>query len=128
MGRGGQHYPWPSQGGDYFDHMDCSKANNVNCHKGGTTSVGNYPANGYGLYDMAGNVWEWVWDWYDDDWYGQPGATGDDTRGPDSGSYRVQRGGGRNEIPFVLRRSCRGKREVSYSDIFLGFRAALGQP
>ncbi|MBF0525565.1 MAG: SUMF1/EgtB/PvdO family nonheme iron enzyme [Deltaproteobacteria bacterium] len=127
-GLDGQHYPWPSQGGDYFDHMDCTKANNFNCNIGRTTPVGNYPANGYGLYDMAGNVWEWIWDWSDDGWYGRPGATEGDTRGPDSGSYRVQRGGGWNEIPFVQRCACRGKRVAGYADIFLGFRAASGRP
>ena len=41
--------------------------------KNGTTPVGNYPANGYGLFDMAGNVWEWAWDRWDDEWYAQTG-------------------------------------------------------
>jgi len=42
---------------------------------------------------MAGNVWEWTWDWYDGAWYSNAGATQSDTIGPVSGTSRVLRGG-----------------------------------
>lgn len=56
-----------------------------------TSPVGSFSANGYGVYDMSGNVWEWCWDGYDENYYEMsPPAN---PRGADSGSDRVVRGG-----------------------------------
>ena len=86
-GVAGKLYPW---GTDRTDMINPTLANYFYSNKGGTMPVGSYGANGYGLYDMVGNVWEWTWDWYGG--YEQTAQT--DPRGPSSGSARVIRGGG----------------------------------
>lgn len=58
----------------------------------GPERVGSYAPNGYDLYDMAGNVAEWVMDYYDDDYYAR--SPKDNPRGPEKGAFCVVRGGG----------------------------------
>lgn len=76
-------YPW----GNQWDDDTC------NIFGRSTTSVGVYPAgvSPYGCHDMAGNVWEWIADWYDADYY--QWSPRDHPQGPESGQYRVVRGG-----------------------------------
>lgn len=57
----GQNYPW----GESIDYTNA----NYNSYIGETTSVGQYPANGYGIHDMIGNVWEWCLDEYQENYY-----------------------------------------------------------
>ena len=59
---------------------------------GSTSPVGSFPANGYGLYDMAGNVWEWTSDWYRPDYYQIFAGTGkvaQNPRGPPTVSIQA---------------------------------------
>ena len=138
-GLSGHHYPWPSQGGAYGDHINGSKANYYNSgdpYDNATTPVGYYNgsqtppggdmANGYGLYDMAGNVWEWCWDWSASDWYGQAGATQSNTRGPSSGTYRVLRGGAWVDLTNYLRCANRHWFTPVSEYHYLGFRCVRG--
>jgi formylglycine-generating enzyme required for sulfatase activity len=92
-----------------------------------TSPVGSFPSNGYGLYDVIGNVTEWCWDWYAADWYQSPDATVDDTRGPTVGTKRILRGGTWNARPNACRvAGHRHRIEPGMAFGTVGFRVVLG--
>ena len=86
-----------------------------------TSPVGSFAPNGYGLFDMAGNVFQWCWDWY-----GTPYAGGTDPRGAAAGSNRVLRGGSWDSTAST----CQSAYRLSYinptsSPWYFGFRSVL---
>jgi len=91
---------------------------------GDTSAVGSYPAGAspYGLLDMAGNVWEWVNDWYSSSYYST--LPYDNPTGPTSGTYKVLRGGGWYNVSDYLRVAARFYYDPAYEFYFLGFRCA----
>jgi len=116
-GTDGRVYPW---GNDM-------NQNNANFHDtvGDTSPVGSYE-NGkspYGVYDMAGNAWEWVADWYSDTYYLDTPLT--NPTGPASGEYRVLRGGSWHDDSTIITTSNRGWNQLEYfENTDFGFRCA----
>jgi formylglycine-generating enzyme required for sulfatase activity len=117
----GKRYPWGDELG----------TGNANDNMGGAVPVGIYQANGYGLHDVAGNVFEWVWDWGSErqayDW----AVDGEkNPRGPDSSATgtRIRRGGGYTYGSKHLKCSGRMFRTPTYTAPYFGFRSAANKP
>ena len=110
-------YPWGNA------MPNCDLANSYGC-SGTAEPVGSHPtgASPYGVLDIAGNVEEWVADWYDPSYYAS--APTSDPQGPATGTHRVRRGGTfRYVVPF-LRCSNRGDMDPPGATPNLGFRCA----
>jgi sulfatase modifying factor 1 len=124
--RGGlerKRYPW----GDQLDRLHANYLSDPakkTLH--GTSACRSYPPNGYGLFDMAGNVWEWVHDWYDPDYYVSSPRTC--PQGPAAGRFRIVRGGGwLTAEPRMLTCSHRHHVPPDTYSYGIGFRVAFSE-
>jgi len=117
-----QRYPW----GD--DPPDPALLNYIDSGLASTAAVGSYPegASPYGVLDMAGNVWEWVGDWYGSNYYAASGLPSDPT-GPAYGTQRVMRGGSYGFGERQTRTTHRDAGSSKASGNGLGFRCAVSQ-
>jgi formylglycine-generating enzyme required for sulfatase activity len=122
---GAQIFPWGNEA------ADCSRLNyrhydGVDLHYciSDTTPISTYPtgASPYGAMDMAGNTWEWVNDWYASDYYGQSPYL--NPQGPESGDYRVVRGGSWKDTWNVVRTAYRYRFGPAFSFDSFSFRCA----
>jgi formylglycine-generating enzyme required for sulfatase activity len=140
-GLSGERFPWGatitqdqanyksfwSGGRPYYAYdLNPTEGYSANYQSGGepyTSPVNSFAANGYGLYDMAGNVLEWCWDWYGS--YSSGSQT--NPRGADSGSYRILRGAGWNSDASHCRVAFRAFDSSEHGYYSTGFRSALPQ-
>lgn len=121
----GRRYAW---GNSQDPILNRAKNGENQPNQGNPQPVGSFQegASPYGILDMTGNVWEWVKDWYAEDFYTV--APPHDPQGPPRGSFRVLRGGDWAQGPLELQTSYRGWDEMTYWGPTLGFRCAADAP
>ena len=122
--RGGsdvRQFPWG-------EGLDCTKANYDQCGIGDVVEVGSYPSgvSPYGIYDMMGNVWEWVADWYSDTYYQI--ASDVNPLGPKTGIFKVLRGGSFDQYTNEINVSYRGNDNPIDATNEIGFRCVRSAP
>lgn len=103
--------------GEQFD----SKMANCGENNRGMTTVGSYPPNRFDVYDMAGNVYEWCFDWYDDKYYANHSKI--DPTGPTTGRMKSMRGGSWGRSANASSCSYRVRQVPETRDVLVGFRA-----
>jgi len=119
----GKEYPW----GNTIFHDNANYAGSYGVDAWlFTAPVGSFAPNGYGLYDMAGNAWEWCADWYDNQYYKKMPLK--NPKGPDSGTNRVIRGGSWGNDTRYLRCAFRYGAPPMIAFNHVGFRCAKDDP
>ena len=116
-------YPW----GENTPNKDLL---NYNQNVGDTTKVGSYESgkSPYNAYDLVGNVWEWVNDYYQSDYYATLGDNASNPQGPSSGDTRVLRGGSWSLSAVRARSAVRLRLNPSGAGVSIGFRCARSLP
>jgi formylglycine-generating enzyme required for sulfatase activity len=121
-GTDGRLYPWGNEP-PTSRHANYGQSGSIN--NGALAPVGSFEEgkSPYGVYDMAGNVWEWVSDWYDNDYY--KNSPSQNPTGPSTGGYKVIRGGSWNSNQRNLRSADRYSDPPSFRSLYFpGFRCA----
>jgi serine/threonine-protein kinase len=115
-GADGRVFPW----GDAWNENRTNAVDRL----GDTRAVGSFPsgASPYGVLDMSGNAWEWVADWFSEDYYAH--SPEHDPRGPSTGSERSVRSGSWYSRVAWQRTANRGSAKPSFADDDIGFRCA----
>ncbi|MBW4438116.1 MAG: formylglycine-generating enzyme family protein [Pleurocapsa minor GSE-CHR-MK-17-07R] len=110
-------YPW----GNTWDPANSASRRSIALTK---VAIGSFPlgASPYSVLDMAGNVSEWVSDWYSPSYYGRPEAAGPDPAGPATGTEKVTRGGSWDTVPFFTRTMHRRSLDPIDANAETGFR------
>ena len=116
-GSDGRTWPWGNT-------WDAKKCNTSEAGPHTTTPVGSYPegVSPYGVYDMTGNVYEWTSDWYQSDYYKTSPRR--NPKGPETGVFRVLRGGSWAELKVLSRPAVRFGQQPEGADSDFGFRVA----
>jgi formylglycine-generating enzyme required for sulfatase activity len=120
-GLSGNPYPWGTS------NPSCDLLNFGNCNgRTNTVTVFEIGKSPFGLFDMAGNVFEWVNDWYDQNYYSQAPLT--NPTGPESGQYRVVRGSSFETVESQVSSAIRRFNEQGDGGRDIGFRCAVNNP
>jgi len=101
------------------DQVDSTKVNYWKKYKG-ILKVGSFSPNGYGLYDITGNVWEWTSDFYSESYYAV--SPTENPKGPERGRFKVIRGGSWHSGPMCVQTYYRNGLSPSWVDFAVGFR------